>query len=252
MEMLTPERQEMLLQILQERRVVTIPEFVKATDASISTIRRDLIELEKQKLLQRVHGGATIVSSLSYEMSYTEKETQNQTGKQNIAAYAASLVGEDECIFLDAGTTTYQMIPFLSGRNVTVVTNGLTHLEALYEKDITVYVTGGLVKDKTRTLIGRGAMTALAQYRFDKCFLGTNGVHPENGYTTPDPEEAAIKRQALLRSDETFVLADRSKLDKTTFAHIADLTEATLVVDTVSSKQHTAYKKFTSIKVVDS
>ncbi len=106
------------------------------------------------------------------------------------------------------------MIPFLSGRNVTVVTNGLTHLEALYEKDITVYVTGGLVKDKTRTLIGRGAMTALAQYRFDKCFLGTNGVHPENGYTTPDPEEAAIKRQALLRSDETFVLADRSKLTR--------------------------------------
>ncbi len=99
MEMLTPERQEMLLQMLQEQRVVTIPEFVKATDASISTIRRDLIELEKQKLLQRVHGGATIVSSLSYEMSYTEKETQNQTGKQNIAAYAASLVGEEECIF---------------------------------------------------------------------------------------------------------------------------------------------------------
>ncbi|WP_340081871.1 DeoR/GlpR family DNA-binding transcription regulator [Terribacillus sp. FSL K6-0262] len=252
MEMLTPERQEMILQMLQEQRVVTIPEFVESTGASVSTIRRDLIELEKQKLLQRVHGGATTVSSLRYEMSYTEKETQNRTGKHLIAAYAASLVGQDECIFLDAGTTTYQMIPFLTGRNVTVVTNGLTHLEALYEKDITVYVTGGLVKDKTRTLIGRGAMTALTQYSFDKCFLGTNGVHPDNGCTTPDPEEAAIKRQALLRSNETFVLADRSKLDKTAFAHIADLTETKLIVDHASSKQLTAYKKLTSIKVVDS
>ncbi|MFP7492272.1 DeoR/GlpR family DNA-binding transcription regulator [Terribacillus saccharophilus] len=250
--MLTPERQEKILQMLQEQRNVTIPEFVQATNASISTIRRDLIELENQRLLQRVHGGASIASSLSYEMSYTEKQTQNETGKQKIAAYAASLVGENDCIFLDAGTTTYQMIPYLAGRNVTVVTNGLTHLDALYGKDITVYVTGGLVKDKTRTLIGRGAMTALAQYRFDKCFLGANGVHPDNGYTTPDPEEAAIKRLALQRSDETYVIADRSKLDQTTFAHIADLSEAKLIVDNASMKQETAYKKLTSIKVVDS
>jgi DeoR family transcriptional regulator, fructose operon transcriptional repressor len=249
--MLTPERQELILQMLQEQRNVTIPEFSEAANASVSTIRRDLIELEKKQLLTRVHGGATIASSLSYEMSYTEKETRNKSGKKAIAAFAASLVGENDCIFLDAGTTANAMIPYLTGKNVTVVTNGLTHLEALYEKDITVYVTGGLVKDKTRTLIGRGALSALSQYRFDKCFLGTNGVHPDNGYTTPDPEEANIKRQAMLRSNETFILADRSKLGETTFAHIADLAEAVLIVDSINAKLQTAYEKLTSLKVVD-
>ncbi|WP_077307715.1 DeoR/GlpR family DNA-binding transcription regulator [Terribacillus halophilus] len=250
--MLTPERQELILQMLQEQRNVSIPEFSEAANASVSTIRRDLIELEKKQLLTRVHGGATITSSLSYEMSYTEKETHNKTGKQEIAAFAASLVGENDCIFLDAGTTANAMIPYLTGKNVTVVTNGLTHLEALYEKDLTVYVTGGLVKDKTRTLIGRGALAALSQYRFDKCFLGTNGVHMHNGYTTPDPEEASIKRQAMLRSNETFILADSSKLGQTTFAHIADLSEATLIVDSINAKLQAAYEKLTSLKVVDS
>src|SRR5690554_6269113 len=147
--MLTPKRHALILEELAKKQTVTIQDLVDLMRVSESTIRRDLSELEKQDLLTRVHGGATAVSQIKDEPSVQEKKQRGATEKKEIAQYAASLVEDYDVIYLDAGTTTYEMIPFFKDRPITVVTNGLMHLDLLQHYHIPTYIIGGKVKDKT-------------------------------------------------------------------------------------------------------
>ncbi|MRH42047.1 DeoR family transcriptional regulator [Aquibacillus halophilus] len=250
--MLTTERYQIILQQLDRNNTLKIQELVDLTASSESTIRRDLSELEIQGKLIRIHGGATKKQPISQELSYPEKTNQNIVEKKAVASYAASLVNNGDCIYLDAGTSTFEMIPFLAEKQVTVVTNGLTHLDALCDYKISTYLLGGFVKHTTRALVGYGAQTSLNNYRFDKCFLGVNGIHPVYGFTTPDPEEVMIKKAALLLSQQAFVLADSSKLNQVSFAKIAELDDATIIINKIDQAFLNLIENKTSIKVVSS
>ncbi|MFC4322183.1 DeoR/GlpR family DNA-binding transcription regulator [Litchfieldia salsa] len=249
--MLTPERHRIILDVLAQNEVAKIQDFVDATSSSESTIRRDLSQLEEEGKLKRVHGGASLLLQKRSEPSYTEKSTKNHAEKERIAKYAASLIRNGDCIYLDAGTTTNKMIPYIGSMEVTVVTNGVMLLDALLEHNIESYLIGGLIKNKTKALIGSGALEGLRRYRFDKCFLGINGIHPDYGFTTPDPEEAAVKRLALQLSQSRFVLADDSKFNEITFAKISDIDKAIIITNKIEQDLLIEFKDKTNIKVVD-
>lgn len=248
--MITQERHRLILSVLQEKQVATIQELVDATDSSESTIRRDLSQLQKEKKLKRVHGGASLLHQKGEELSVSEKTLRHSEEKERIAKAAAAIVKNGDSIYIDAGTTTMQMIPYLKDKEITVVTNGVTHLEPLLEQGIPTFLTGGMVKPKTRALIGSEAQKGLSSYRFDKCFMGVNGIHAEAGFTTPDPEEAAMKRLAFSLSQEAYVLADESKFNEWSFAKIADLSEAVILTNELEEDAAYEYMEKTVIKVV--
>ncbi|TWT07934.1 DeoR/GlpR transcriptional regulator [Planococcus sp. CPCC 101016] len=248
--MLTNERHAYILRLLEGKQTVKIQELVESTGASESTIRRDLTELEQAHKLERVFGGAILPGRNLMEPSITDKSTQYLKEKIRIAEFASTLVQQGDSVFLDAGTTTFQLIPFLKDKDLVVVTNGLTLVEALNEQGITTYLTGGLMKPRTGAFVGSHTIQALQNYRFDICFLGINGFHPEYGYTTPDPEEAAVKQLASSLARKTFALADHSKTNKISFAKIMDLDRATLIVDEISKEANAGLEKKTIVKVV--
>jgi len=247
--MLTNERYELILNLLMEKKTVKIQELVDATSASESTIRRDLNDLEDLNKLDRIHGGATISEPITKELSISDKSSKNLQEKIQLAKYAASFVQDGDCIFLDAGTTTLQMIPYLKNKKVTVVTNGLTHVDSLMEYEITTYLTGGYIKSRTRALVGPQTIQTLGDYQFDKCFLGVNGFHLEIGYTTPDPEEAAVKRLASTLARKTYVVTDQSKYNKVSFATIMPLDKAVLVVSDFEKHAIHLLEQKTTVKV---
>ncbi|WP_210468255.1 DeoR/GlpR family DNA-binding transcription regulator [Sporosarcina sp. 6E9] len=247
--MLTTERQDLILNLLAEKKTIKVQDIIDITNASESTIRRDLTELENQHKLTRIHGGATINERKRHEHSILDKSTRNLQEKIEIAKYAASFIENQDCIYLDAGTTTLHMIPFINNKEVVVVTNGLTHVDALVKHGITTYLTGGYVKGKTSALVGSQTIQSLENYRFDKCFLGTNGFHEEFGYTTPDPEEAAVKRLASKLAEKTYVLADHSKYKKVSFAKFEDIKNATLLTGKLDMTSLERLKKKTIVEV---
>ncbi|QWU17304.1 transcriptional regulator, DeoR family [Paenibacillus sophorae] len=234
--MLTEERYGMIIQRLQEKGVVKMQELTELLGASESTVRRDLIDLESRNLLKRVHGGASLLPHKSQELGMEEKTSKNIQQKNSIASLAACQLLDGECIYLDAGTTTLAMISLIEAKNVTVVTNGLSHIEELVRKQIPSYLLGGMMKSHTKAVVGSIALQNMENFRFDKCFLGTNGVDAKMGYTTPDPEEALIKRRAHQLSGKTYVLADSSKFGEVAFAKLFDLHEATVITDTVPER----------------
>lgn len=247
--MLTSERHELILTLLADRQTIKIQDIVEATSASESTIRRDLTDLEEQQKLERVFGGARALEHNLPEASIRDKSTKNLQEKKCIAELAGTLIQDGDCIFLDAGTTTFELIPHLAKKEVVVVTNGLTHVEALVENGITSYLTGGFIKARTSALVGPQTIQSMENYRFDKCFLGVNGFHPESGYTTPDPEEAAVKQLASSLARTSYVLADRTKCNRISFAKIMDLDQATLLVDELPGEELASIEKKTIVKV---
>lgn len=247
--MLTEQRHQFIVHLLKERGFVKLQDVMDLTNASESTIRRDFVQLEKEKLLKRVHGGASILHGMKEEIEFSEKQQANISSKVEIAKYAASLIEDGDCIYLDAGTTVYEMISFITAKDVTVVTNGLTHIDELVKKNWNVYLLGGSVKVNTRALIGRSAIDSLKTYRFNKCFLGANGVDAAFGYTTTDPEEASVKKLAADLSLHTFVLVDETKVNEVTFSRFLDIEEATMITNANESIID-SFRKNTEVKVV--
>ncbi|WP_134686574.1 DeoR/GlpR family DNA-binding transcription regulator [Brevibacillus migulae] len=248
--MLTPERHQLILSLLKEKEVVRIQELVDTTGASESTIRRDLSELEEQRLLKRIHGGATALQNKIEEPTILEKAVKNEQQKIAIAKYAASLVKERDSIFLDAGTTTNQMLPYLPG-NIIVVTSSPDIGLQLIKRNIKTILLGGELKAATLSVVGREAIKSIGQYRFDKCFLGINGIDKHHGLTTPDPDEAYVKQLALQFSDERYVLCDSEKFSGVTFAKVADLRGITVITDDgLYEEDQQEYSKLTNLKVV--
>ncbi|WPC40508.1 DeoR/GlpR family DNA-binding transcription regulator [Clostridium sp. JS66] len=248
--MLTEERHNLILEFLERKGIAKINELVEITNTSESTIRRDLTLLEKINALKRIHGGATLPKGRLVELSYKEKEVQSINEKRSIAKFAASLVEEGDSIYLDAGTSTFEMIQYIDKRNIIVVTNGLKHINNLVEQNINSYILGGKIKITTKAVVGSDALKNLQKFRFDKCFLGINGIHTECGYTTPDSEEAILKENAMKHSRQTFVLADESKFGEVSFVKVGDLDEAMIITNS-KMEDYEGYSKKTIIKVVD-
>ncbi|MBI6874251.1 DeoR/GlpR family DNA-binding transcription regulator [Clostridium aciditolerans] len=247
--MLTEERHNIILDLLREKGVIKIIDLMEITNTSESTIRRDLTYLESINALKRIHGGATLPKGRLIEPSYSEKEVQSVDEKKRIAKYAASLIEDGDSIYLDAGTSTYEMIQYIDKSNIVVVTNGLKHINALVDKGINAYILGGKIKNTTKAVIGSDALKSLEKFRFDKCFLGINGIHIECGFTTPDSEEAMLKENAIKHSRRSFVLADESKFGEVSFVKVADLKDAVIITNS-EVENYKEYNEKTKVKVV--
>ncbi|KXZ14780.1 DeoR family transcriptional regulator [Bacillus nakamurai] len=249
--MLTPERYQLIIDQIDKRDVVKIQELISMTNASESTIRRDLSTLEERGFLKRIHGGASRLSNSRLEPDMLEKSSKNLQDKLKIAETAAALLEEGDCIYLDAGTTTLHMIEFIDKtKDIVVVTNGVMHIEALIRKGIPFYLLGGYVKHRTGAMIGGASLTAISQYRFDKSFLGVNGVHIEAGFTTPDPDEALLKTKAVRQAKTAYVLADPSKFGEISFSAFADLSDAAIITTGADELAFDNYQEKTVVKVV--
>lgn len=247
--MLTEQRHRIILDELKKRGFVKVSDLVDILNTSESTIRRDLTYLEGVNEVRRIHGGATIPRGRFVEPSYGEKEIQNVDQKRKIAMFAVSCIDEGDCIYLDAGTSTFEMIQYIRNKDIIIVTNGLKHINSITENNINGYILGGKIKNRTCAVTGVDALENLEKFRFDKCFIGINGVHPDYGFTTPDSEEAVLKKSAIEHSRQSYVLADESKFGEVSFVKVADLNEAEIITD-CKMENYDKYSQKTKVKVV--
>lgn len=231
--MITAKRQQLILGQLQQKEIITVEELCQLTHSSESTIRRDLINLEKQQLLTRVHGGAKLIANnLRTEPQIVQRQQVNLAQKRIIATYAANLVQDDEVIYLDSGTTTSAMIPLLVHRqNLLVVTNGVNTASLLADYQIPTIVLGGQLRSSTKAAVGLSLTRYLTNCHFDRAFMGTNGFDLQYGYTTPNAEESAVKQLAVQQATVAYVLSDATKYQQVRFSKFADLKAATLITD---------------------
>jgi DeoR/GlpR family transcriptional regulator of sugar metabolism len=195
------------------------------------TVRRDFVSLERQGLLTREHGGASLVG-VDTETPYRRRERDQAGAKRLIAQAAAGVVRDGSTIILDSGTTTHHMVEFLrSKRDLVVITNGISHVADLLANPTTsVVVAGGAVRRASLGAAGDMAVATLEKLHADQCFLATHSFSEDTGVTYPHLEEATVKRAMMAAAAEVTLLADGSKYGRTSMVQVASLNELQRII----------------------
>lgn len=214
--MYAEERQHAMAQRITRQGRSSVAELAEEFSVTTETVRRDLSALERIGHIRRVHGGAVPTSALTVvEAGLSERDVANTAEKDKIAAAAVGLLPPPgSTVIVDAGSTTVRLAARLPrDHRLTVITHAVpvaARLAGLPQIDL--FILPGRVRRTTQAAVGAETVAALADVRADVAFLATNGLSTGYGLTTPDREEAAVKRAIAAAGRRTVVLADSSKI----------------------------------------
>jgi DeoR family fructose operon transcriptional repressor len=228
------ERQDEILALIQQEKRVSVTALVERFAVVGETIRRDLADLEQRGLIRRVHGGAIPVERVVFEPPIEARHDLMRSEKDRIALAALAELPCEGSAFIEAGSTTSFLAGVLPADcNLTIVTNGGYIATSLARHPgITVLSVGGRVRPRSLACVDDWALETLSRLRVTVAFLGTNGISIENGLTTPDPAEAAVKRAMLSIAQHTVLLADHSKIGVASLLRYGDVNQIhTLITD---------------------
>lgn len=223
--MLSDERHQMILKLLDEQGSVRINDLVELFGISEMTVRRDLALLERKSLLSRVYGGAVSARGRSYEPPYLARSSQNPEKKVRIGKAAAAQVLDGDSIALDIGTTTLEVARHLADRqNLTIITPSFIIAQLLSEQaGIRLILTGGILRPGELSLVGNLAERVFQEFFIDKLFLGVGAIDIKNGLSEFNMEDTLVKRAMVQSAKEIFVVTDSSKFNQVAFTQIAPL-----------------------------
>ena len=243
------ERQQAIAALVMSKGRASVADLAEAYDVTTETVRRDLAVLDRAGVLRRVHGGAVPARSLHVvEPGVVERETTRAEQKDAIARAACEyLPRPGGSVLLDAGTTTSRLAARLpTDHELVVVTNSVPVAARLATtSSISLQLLGGRVRGLTQAAVGEPALRLLDTLRVDVAFIGTNAVSVAHGLSTPDSDEAAVKRAMVQAANYVVVLADSSKIgreDLISFAPIdrVDVLITDSEVDDASRREFTA------------
>ena len=215
--MLTLERQEEILEILNKNKSATVEELAAELFVSGATIRRDLRSMEKQGLIKRSHGGAMPFKSSAEESAFAIREQENTSAKKSIANLAVKLIKNGDSLFIDSSTTTGVLISMFNNfKYLTVTTTGLRNALLLSQTDnVKIYIAGGQIQNHSNSIIGSDTMDYISRIHSDISFVSCSGVTIENGFTDSSIEQAKLKQQMRKNSAKLAMLCDSTKFGKT-------------------------------------
>lgn len=208
------ERLEKIKELLMEQGTVYVDDLSNRFQVTTMTIRRDLSKLSAENpAIRRCRGGAMLVTDITIEATFPDKSVMNIDAKETIVRRALPLIQEGQTIYLDAGTTCYELAKLLIERPVPVeiVTNDLRTAYLLSRKNYSVLVTGGGVERETGCLIGNFAESTLRMIHIDLAFLGATSIDENFVVSTPTQDKAFMKRLVLAQSGAAYLLVDQSK-----------------------------------------
>jgi len=215
--MWSQERHRRILALLDAQKQVSANDLAGTLGVSRETVRRDLLDLELEGRLNRIHGGAVLPGSAS-EPPFERRKVTNISAKRTIARKAIGAIEPGQTIFMDAGTTTSIFAKELVKRDgVSLITNSLEAASTLHSlcAEFEVILLGGQILTDVPATLGDFTLTELRRFKADVAVLSPFGLHPMEGAFSFDLHEAAIARAMSLQAERTIILADRSKLGLT-------------------------------------
>lgn len=229
--MLKEERQEKILEILEEENYITAGRLAKTLYASLPTIRRDLNELARKELIIRNHGGAKKIGTEKIVMPVEFRKTINYKQKRKLCEKACTLIKENSLVFIDASTTTLQMAEYLSASSqITVVTNSILISTILTKKGVKNYLTGGEFQQNSMCYAGIFTENFIRQFNFNYAFFSCHGVDEKFNVVDTSLNETSLRRTLLAQTEKSVFLCDSSKFGATAPYNLINLNELSFVI----------------------
>ena len=235
--MLAVQRRFAAMDLLDRRDAVTVEDLAAHLRVSLSTVRRDLHELEQEGLVRRVHGGAVLtrgpVAPDAPEPPPSDREIERREDKQAISKAAVGLIEPGSTLLVTGGTTTAALVPLLVGvGDLTVVTNSLDVALRLSDSDVAVIVLGGSLRRPERSLLGHLVGVSLQEVHVDHAIMGLYGIDPRSGALGASAHECETDRTLAQCAPRLTMLADGSKFHRASPHRIAPIERMAELVTT--------------------
>ena len=239
-------RQRQILEQIASAGRIQVKDISKALGVTEVTIRRDLKLLEKSGLLKKTYGGAVLMGP-SVQASVRYRQTQNLIAKKIIGKLASELIRDSDIIYLEAGSTCYEIIPHLTNRrNLTVIVDSLYLMHRLHElTGHKIIIIGGQYRPDRMDMVGSAAEAAIAQLGGFKAFTGADDITIEAGISGADVVTVGFAKLVLKRAREVIFVGDHTKFDKPALYKIADIDTLDYIVTDIKPSRawHLAAKK---------
>jgi DeoR/GlpR family transcriptional regulator of sugar metabolism len=235
MKMFIEERRQTIMEYLTQHTRATVKELAEYLSVSEATLRTDLKEMEIEGLLQRTHGGATLLEQAKVELgsSFAVREKKNQEEKIAICKQATDYIRSGQCILLDASSTSLELARILKKMplRLTILTNGMfTAMELQENPNFTVIMIGGILRLGGVGTEGNLGNAVFNQINVDTMFTSASGFTLEDGLTDFNVYEVELKKSMIKASSKLIALLDYSKLGKTSIASFASLDQIDLLI----------------------
>lgn len=224
--MLAVERKALIKEIVLEKKSVVVSDLSQQFAVTEETIRRDLKALEAEGFLTRTYGGAFIQEGAINDVNLSVRETAYIENKKQIAAQCLPLVNHGDAVFLDGSTTALEAARALQGMHITVLTNSLLIADLLAKsQDIRLMMVGGTLYPQSMCFFGSTTLEILSTYYVDTAFISCRSLDLQNGVTDSAEQNAAVRKKIVTRAGRTYLLADHTKFNRTSFLKICDFQE---------------------------
>ena len=219
-------RQQQILGLLEQQGAVSVRTLTDMLYVSEATVRRDLVELERQGALKRTFGGAVALGSTQRQVPLFIRESLDSGAKSELCRRAAALVEDGDTIFVDGSSTAQHLAKYLGGlRDILVITYSLKTAQLMCEQHIKTYCTGGLLMENSLVCTGPDSIAFVERCNPDICILSCKGLGADGKFTDTSEEETALRRVALKNSRKRVMLMTKNKLNTTYFHTVCHASE---------------------------
>ncbi len=229
-------RQLRIRELLESQEFVDVEMLCRELGASESSIRRDLTDLEQQRILKRVHGGALAIKPRDQLLDFSWQSTRNAAEKQRIATATATLIEDEQTVILDGGSTTAAVAAALAGRSMNIITNSLAIAEIFKNsRQIEVTLTGGYLYPRLEIMLGPLCENTLAGVAADVLVMGTGGI-TEAGLSNNNTLLVGSEQKMIEVARKVIIVADHTKFGRPAMVPLAPMD----IVDIIVSDQELA------------
>ena len=234
------ERRQQILERVQAEGRVRVRDLAESIGVTEATIRKDIADLDRTRMLRRTHGGAIAIRP-SYEPDISERIERNSQAKRIIARACLKEIADGDAIYVDSGTTTAAIARLLADpgaalegvrlpRNINVLTNAMDVASQLAPAaSVRHTVIGGSFRPLGGCFVGPLAISSLEQFTFNTAFIGVSGIDA-SGATVADLAEAQVKNTAINQARRVIVPMDHTKIGVTDFVRLCDLDRINMII----------------------
>lgn len=249
--MKAPERLRRIEGLIGQHEFLDLAALARELNASESTVRRDLDQLDAKGVLKRTHGGAMAVEHKAVEPSFLMRDTRQPGEKDLIGRAAAALVQDGMAIIIDGGTTAYHVVKHLGGKRIQVITNSLPVANLLSNSsNFETIITGGFIYPRLGMLLGPLAEESLAKVHVDIAFMSGGGITAE-GVTNSNNLIVAAQLKMMAAASRVVFCLDHTKFGRHALSFCAPLDEVhTVITDKATPRSQVAMLQKHGIEVI--
>ena len=248
------DRIQQIYDLLKKKHNLSLNYLCETFDVSKNTIRRDVAELEEQGLIRKVYGGIVLNDEDPGSLEpFAYREGRNVDAKKLVAQAAAREVQDGDVIYIDSGTTTMHMIPYLAKRRYLTIVTASVHVinAASNYPGLNIIATGGTLYMPSNAFVGPSVLAALQNYNLSKVFLASTGISIPHGATNASPLECEIKRSLSQKNATSYLLVDSTKFDKASLMTYCQLPELdAIITEKEPSKEYVAYFEKHNVRLI--